>query len=247
MRKIFLLTILSVFLFSCEEDEKASPESAQIVFQFKHLYKSQPLEVRADNNLIYTNEMGNQWNIKSLKYFVSKIIVYKESGEAYDVNMYKFINIPEGVSAAQEYVLKDIPDGTYTKMSFVFGIDSIRNKPFLLENNAENNSMEWPEQIGGGYHFMMMDGVFLNSNNQLSGYGIHLGKNGNQVKFEFPIQFTAAAGKKSNINILMNLDQWYDGLNKVNLNDGYGYIMENDEKQLLFKLNASRVFSIEQQ
>ncbi len=45
----------------------------------------------------------------------------------------------------------------------------------------------------------------------------------------------------------MNVDQWFDGLNKVNLNDGYGYIMESDAKQLLFKQNAeSSVFSIVQ-
>ena len=247
MRKVFTLVLLSVFLFSCEEEEPATVENAQIAFQFKHYFKSQNLEIRADNSLIYTNESLNNWNVKSLKYFISKLIVYKENGEAYDVNMYKFINLSEPNAIASDYILKDIPDGRYTKLSFIFGIDSLRNLPFALENNTENNSMEWPSQLGGGYHFMMMDGVFQNNLNQLSGYGIHLGKPGNQVVLEFPIEFTAKAGSKANIQLNMNIDQWFDGLNKVNLNDGYGYIMDNDDKQLLFKQNAtSSVFSINQ-
>lgn len=247
--RILIVTILfSVFLFSCEEDEQSTLDNSQIAFQFKHYHKNQVVEIRADNNLIYTNEMLNNWNVKSLKYYISKIIVYKESGESYDVNMYKFINLSETNASITDYILKDIPDGRYTKMSFIFGIDSARNLSFALENNSENNSMEWPSQIGGGYHIMMMDGVFQNNQNQLSGYGIHLGKQGNQVKLEFPIEYTAKAGAKATIQINMNVDQWFDGLNVINLNDGYGYIMENDDKQLLFKQNAtSSVFSITQQ
>lgn len=248
MRKIFLLVIFSILIISCEKEEQTALENAQVTFQFKHLYKSQAFEIRSDNQLIYTNELQNNWNVKSLKYYISKIIIYKEDGTAYDVNMYKFINLPEPNTSVPDYILKDVPDGRYTRMSFIFGIDSARNKAFALENTAENNSMEWPTQLGGGYHIMMLDGVYQNNNNQLSGYGIHLGKPGNQVQLEFPIDYTASKGTKANIQIQMSVDQWLDGLNKVNLNDGYGYIMDNDEKQLLFKQNAtSSVFSVIQQ
>lgn len=244
MKVKFLLVLIAVLFFACGEDEKIELENPQISFHFKHYYKSQTLDVRSDNNLIYTNEMGNPWNVKSIKYFISKLIVYKDNGEAYDVNMYKLINPAESNTSYQEYVLKDIPEGHYNKVSFIFGIDSARNKLLGLGNNSEVNSMEWPDPLGGGYHFMMMDGVFKRKDSVLSGYGIHLGKNGNQYKAEFPIDFNASKGANANINILVNIDQWFDGLNKIDLNDGYGYIMESNEKQLLFKQNASRVFSL---
>jgi hypothetical protein len=247
MRKLSILIVASLFLLSCGEDEESKLDNAQISFQFKHFYKTQELEIRADNNLIYTNSANNPWNVKVLKYYISKLSLVNQDGTVYDVNMYKYINPAELEASYTQYLLKDIPNGRYTKLSFIFGIDSARNKPFVLENTSENNSMEWPSQIGGGYHFMMMDGVFRNSNNQLSGYGIHLGKPGNQIKYEFPIDFTAVEGKKSSINIKMSIDQWFDGLNKIDLNDGYGYIMEDDAKQLLFKQNGeSSVFDIEQ-
>lgn len=247
MRVRILLVFFSIVLFSCEDEETVTLENPQINFHFKHQYKNQNLEVRTDNNLIYTNEMGNQWNIKSIKYFISKLTLYKDNGEKYDVNMYKLINPAEPNTAYQEYQLKDIPEGHYTNVSFIYGIDSARNRLLGLGNNSEANSMEWPDVLGGGYHFMMMEGVFLRGDTLLSGYAIHLGKNGNQFKAEFPIDFNAEKGKVANINITASIDQWFDGLNKINLNDGYGYIMENDAKQLLFKQNASRVFSLVQQ
>lgn len=246
MKYKFLLLIFSVLLFSCEEDETTKLDKPSIDFHFKHLYNTQSLIVSTNNTLVYTNNAGNNWNIKTIKYYISKLIIYKDDSIAYDVNMVKLINPAEANSYYQEYTLGDIPAGHYTKMSFIFGVDTSRNKFLGLGNNSEANSMEWPDPLGGGYHFMQMEGVYLNSNNVLSGYAIHLGKNYNQYEAEFPIDFNAKDGAKANINITMNVDQWFDGVNKINLNDGYGYMMDDDAKQLLFKQNASSVFSIEQ-
>lgn len=247
MKAKFLIIILSVVLFACREEEETTLDNPSIKFNFKHLYKEQTLVVSTDNNLLYTTLEGNAWNVKSLKYYVSKLIIYKENGEAYDVNMVKLINPAEPNPAYQEYTLSDIPEGRYTRMSFVFGVDTLRNKFLGLGNTSESNAMEWPGPLGGGYHFMMMEGVFRNDTNALVGYAIHLGKNPNQYYADFPIDVTAQKGKSSTIDIVMNVDQWFDGYNDIDLNDGYGYIMDDDAKQLLFKQNASSVFSIQQQ
>ncbi len=238
--------LLSMFLIACGDDDTITLDKPTINFHFKHLYKTNNIDIRTDNSLVYTNEAGNPWNIKSIKYYISKLIIYKDDSIAYDVNMVKLINPAESNTEYQEYILKDIPAGRYTKMSFIFGVDSTRNKFLGLGNTSEANSMEWPDPLGGGYHFMMMEGVYQNNNNVLSGYAIHLGKNNNQYYAEYPIDFTAKDGAKANINIIMNVDQWFDGINTIDLNDGYGYMMDDDAKQLLFKQNASSVFSIEQ-
>lgn len=246
MKYRFLLLLISVFFFACEENETVKLDKPSINFHFKHLYKSQNLSVQTDNTLVYTNATGNSWNVKSIKYYISKLIIYKDDNTSYDVNMVKLINPAEPNTAYQEFTLGDIPSGHYNRVSFIFGVDSVRNKFLGLGNTSEANSMEWPDPLGGGYHFLMMEGVYLNNINVLSGYAIHLGKNNNQYKAEFPIDITAKDGLKANINISMNVDQWFDGMNKINLNDGYGYMMDDDAKQLLFKQNASSVFSIEQ-
>ena len=246
MRNILLIIFCSICFWSCEEDKPVQLESAKINFHFKHYYKSNALEIRNDNTLVFTNDKGNQWNIKAMKYYISKIVLHSHDGIAYDVNMVKLVNPGETNTSYQEYTLSSIPDGHYTSMSFIFGVDSVRNVFLGLGNTSEANSMEWPDPLGGGYHFMQMEGVYLNNSSVLSGYAIHLGKNNNQFKTSFPIDFSASKGVVSNININMNVDQWFDGLNKIDLNDGYGYMMDDDAKQLLFKQNASSVFSIEQ-
>lgn len=246
------LRILFVFLVSalvsCEEEEVKPAEQRSIRFLFSHYVGSQPLTLRDDNTLRYTNAMGNNYNVKSLRYFISKIIIYNEANEPFDVNMYQLVKVGENSVDPVNFELKNIPNGRYTRMSFVFGVDSARNfSPFGLENNEGNNSMEWPFPLGGGYHFMMLEGVYRNNNGVLAGYAIHLGKNYNQVQQSFPIDVQIEGTKSYDVQIAMNVDQWFDGENKVDLNNGFGYIMEDDAKQLLFKQNAERVFSVLQQ
>lgn len=245
MNKLFFILLLSVSIFSCKEDDASTSESSSIEFNFKHLYKQQTLEIKSDNQLIYNTSTGNDYNVKSLKYYISKIILEKADGTLYDVNMYKLINPAESQNYTR-YTLDNIPSGVYTKLHFTFGIDSTRNVLLGLPNNSETNSMEWPIVLGGGYHFMMLEGVFRKSDSSLSGYAIHLGKTPNQYKASFNVDLDFSVPSTKNIDIIMNIDQWFDGINKINLNDSYGYIMEDSLKQIQFKQNASSVFSIEQ-
>lgn len=244
MKKLFFAMLFSSLLFSCKEEEISS-DTSSVVFNFKHLYKQETLTIRSDNQLTYITNSGNQYNVKSLKYYISKLTLEKSDGSLYDVNMYKLINPAEGTNYTQ-YVLDKVPSGVYKKLHFVFGIDSARNFLLGLPNNSETNSMEWPIVLGGGYHFMMLEGVFKKADSSLSGYAIHLGKSPNQYKASFNIDLNFNAANTRTIDIIMNVDQWFDGINKVNLNDGYEYIMEDSLKQLQFKQNASSVFSIEQ-
>lgn len=245
MKKLFFALILSLSLVSCKDDDKNIAENSTVVFNFKHLYKQESLTIRNDNQLVYNTQTGNAYNVKSLKYYISKLTLEKADGTLYDVNMYKLINPAESENYTQ-YRLENVPSGGYKKLHFVFGIDSTRNVLLGLPNNSETNSMEWPIVLGGGYHFMMLEGVFKKTDSSLSGYAIHLGKSPNQYKASFNIDLDMTVGNTRNIDVIMNVDQWFDGINKVNLNDGYGYIMEDSLKQLQFKQNASSVFSIEQ-
>lgn len=245
MKKLFFALILSLSLISCKDDDENNTQNYTVVFNFKHLYKQENLTIRDDNQLVYNTETGNEYNVKSLKYYISKLTLEKADGTLYDVNMYKLVNPAAGENYTQ-YKLENVPSAVYKKLHFVFGIDSSRNVLLGLPNNSETNSMEWPIVLGGGYHFMMLEGVFKKADSNLSGYAIHLGKSPNQYKASFNIDLDMSISNTRTIDIIMNVDQWFDGVNKVNLNDGYGYIMEDSLKQLQFKQNASSVFSIEQ-
>lgn len=250
MRKLLLILFITTLVQGCKDKgtETPSPVTAggEIRFNFRHYYKGQAMEF-SGHSTSYTNEAGNPYSVQSLKYFISKLVLYKANGESYDVNMYKLVNAGEtSADTFKYYVLKNIPEGTYTRLSFVFGVDTARNKfPFGLVNNSSNNSMEWPYVLGGGYHFMMYEGLYRTEGDTLRGFGIHLGKNPNQAYIEFDdLDIQVARSSSQEMNIEMNIDKWFDGVNIIDLNDGYGYIMEDDAKQLLFKQNAAGVFKL---
>jgi hypothetical protein len=48
----------------------------------------------------------------------------------------------------------------------------------------------------------------------------------------------------SSITFQANIEQWFNGINKINLNDGCGYMMEDQQKQLLLKQNGVGVFTL---
>jgi len=108
--------------------------------------------------------------------------------------------------------------------------------------------MEWPFTLGGGYHFMILEGLVndTSASRPIIGYAIHLGKNHNQFYANFPIDIRIDGKTTPTIDIVMNVDQWFNGKNQIFLNKDYGYIMEDDAKQLEFKENAASVFSIVQ-
>ncbi len=242
MKVQLFLVFLFFSLAGCTWGNQNTNGTLQVKFQ--HTFQNSTLLISDNNQLIYTTASGNKFNIKNLKYYISKLTLYQANGVKYDVNMVKLINPMEANVNYQNYTLNNIPEGKYTKISFQFGVDSARNTfPFGLPNNSENNAMEWPYTLGGGYHFMMMEGVFQNTSNDTVGYAIHLGKTPNQFYNEYPVDLNVN-GNDLSITFQANIEQWFNGINQINLNDGFGYMMEDQQKQLLFKQNGVSVFTL---
>lgn len=242
--KAYYFLILSLFILSCHK-EKDNPEPVQggsITFNFRHLVEGESLQLSNDG-FPYTNAAGNPYRITTLKYYISKLSLYNSEGQVYDVNMYKLINFVQNTETIT-YQLSGIPSGTYTKVSFLFGIDSARNILFGLGNNPQDNEMEWPFFMGGGYHFMKMEGAYRHSEDTTRGYAIHLGRTPNQALITFTNLSIKVDNNSQEWNIDVNIDKWFDGPNVINLKDGYASIMEDSMKQALFKQNAQTVFNL---
>ena len=68
--------------------------------------------------------------------------------------------------------------------------------------------MAWPDVMGGGYHFMKLEGHFKKPADQPAGYAMHLGDNGYQVDLSFPIEFEITT---EGITLVADIDamQWF--------------------------------------
>ena len=142
---------------SCKNNEPGVEKAAgHISFSFTHLLDGLPLEKDA---MKYMNVAGNQYEINQVMYFISDVTLYKSDGTKKMISdwteiYYVDIDIPETLKWD---VYDDIASGTYDSISFVFGITEGKNKSFMFVNPPEVNMM-WPDILGGGYHYMMING-----------------------------------------------------------------------------------------
>ena len=250
-------------IFSCKKtQEKATvAETGHINFLFTHNVDDQPLNT---DTMMYINAAGNLYEVNQLMYFISDVKLYKSDGTIKVIDDWKNINyvdihIP---STLTWNVYDSITVGAYDSISFTFGINAEKNKSFMFVNHPESN-MAWPDMLGGGYHYMMLNGKWQDSINQIENFNFHLGigqlykSNAtncvdsiyayvqNYFNVSLPnSSFTITEGTTRNIEIIMNIDSWFKTPHIYNHNYWGGNIMQIQPAMQMIKENGYDVFSV---
>ena len=192
------------------------------------------------NEMIYTNQDDN-YSIQTLRYLISDIYIHIENGDSTLIDEVHFIDlsIPESLTLN----IPEIPNETYISISFNMGLNSNKNITNLFLNENFFPSFAWPEFLGGGYHYMQLEGDI---NTVFNGYATHTGgTNGIDYSFNkiFPIMIDSQSDSP-NIHINMELANWYKNPHIYNLTtDG---IMGDPNSQLILKDNGIEdVFSVD--
>ena len=144
---------------------------------------------------------------------------------------------------------ESVATGDYTGISFIYGFneeDNV-NGAYPDLNAADWN---WPTMLGGGYHFMQMDGNFDDSNGASQPYNFHNGTarvsdgifEQNFISFDFDQNFTIAGDVT--IEIAMDISEWYKNPLTWDLNDRSVNLMMNYLAQKDMQRNGATVFSI---
>ena len=252
-----LVLIFVLVLSSCKKsDNPSTPETdtGKIVFHFAHYVDGQPLE---KDTMKYVNEAGNPYEINEVKYFISEVTLHKNDGSDFVIDDMKDIDYVDiDIASTLTWNVYDaIPTGTYDSISFRFGIASANNHSFMFVNDPEKNMM-WPDILGGGYHYMMLNGKWENASSQIAGLNCHLGIgriiNGSDTTFtdnSFVVSlpsssFSLTKGQTKEIQIIMNIESWFKTPNTYNHNVYGGDIMENQEAMRKIAQNGFDVFSI---
>ena len=258
MKKLLLIVMLlmAMLAMSCNKPESDGRLSVNVG------YSVNGKELTTDT-LCYRNEAGNEFMITEIQWFISKLELQNERGEwialehlnvgtansdATNRIFYIDTNIPE----SQTLATKPIPIGKYTALRFVFGLDEEFNKTGLFSDPPEAN-MFWPEPLGGGYHYMKLNGRFMNAENELVPLNVHLGigQNDSQTKFihnhftvELPIDLTISENTDNQLSLCMIIDNWFRSPNLYNFNEWGSAIMQNQAAQQTLKENGHDVFVI---
>lgn len=179
---ISLLLIAFVLLFtfqSCNKDKKSDfdpNEKGKLVLHFDNRAGAADLVL---NTTTYTNALGQDFNISLFQYYISNIVLLNSDGSKYTVPQNNsYFLIKESNAATAEVVLNDIPEGNYSGVSFVIGVDSTRNtlpvgdRTGVLDPTAGGQGMYW--SWNSGYIFVKMEGNYDSASVQRP-YKYHIG------------------------------------------------------------------------
>lgn len=253
-------TLLILVVAACHDKPDPPPPTGKISFDFIHLLDGNPLETDV---MKYVNAAGNPYEINQLMYFVSDVALYKSDGTVKMISdwtdiHYVDIDMPETL---KWNVSDDIPSGAYDSITFVFGISAEKNKLYRFLDPPEVNMM-WPDILGGGYHYLMMNGKWRDSQDVVNNFGFHLGigqlYRSNVIDTDSiyafvqnffivslpAAQFVIEENKTRQVEIIMNIESWFETPHIYDHSFWGGMIMQNQPAMLMAKENGFDVFSV---
>jgi hypothetical protein len=239
MKNSFAFLGFLMFLFSsCTHEE----ESIRISINFTHHWNGVALSIEDLNELKFVNESGQNISIEKLRYLISEVSLM-------GYNNYQLINFTENTGTS--IVISDFTKGTYA-LTFRFGLSDENNIDGIYKDlNSVNFGV--PGMLGGGYHYMQFDGKYLNNNQEETGFNYHAIRavdktDSNNLKFEdtsFEIDLgSVAIINNTEIEIKMNLAEWFKNPNIWDLNKLNTVLMPNFEAQKMMRDNGKTVFSL---
>jgi hypothetical protein len=248
--KFFIVFIACFFIvFSCKKEKYGSIELC-----FTHTADEAPVLI---NELIYTNAAGNRYQVNEIKYFISKICLIDYDGNSIEIKQNNGIHYVDcSIKNTLRWKIDEIPQKHYHGISFVFGLDEADNKSYRFVNPPESN-FAWPEFLGGGYHYMQINGKFRNKDGEIQNLNIHTGigqmynenneitqfvHNYFTVTLDYP--FFVYADNTLSLTLNMEIQHWFSIPYLYNF-DMYGSgIMQNQWAQELLKANGWNVFDL---
>jgi hypothetical protein len=146
---LFLLGVLGVLITSCNKDMKEG--SAEI--HFNHFFKQNIF--KADTSTTHVLDNGEELIFSRFQYYISNIRLKKENGEWWEEeNSYHIVNARMVNPVIN---LSAIPEGSYTSLEYIVGVDSVRNFSGAQDGAlSPSNEMFWSWNTG--YIFLMSEG-----------------------------------------------------------------------------------------
>ena len=258
MKKTIVLILALVAMMSTSCTKPVGYGNIDI--QISHTVNGNPLTI---DSLCYVNEAGEQFLITEIQWFISRITLmddqgnvyllgHREMGTSFETPQEKIFYIDTNIPESLTLETAPLPSGHYTSLSFTFGLNQEDNQTGLFSDPPERD-MFWPEPLGGGYHYMKLNGKYLDQNGMLHPMNIHLGIGQNEDHTEFfqnyftvelPLDLDLEADATNVIHLDMNIDNWFRNPHTYSITAFGSAIMQNQEAQRILKENGHDVFSI---
>ena len=243
-RHLLFILAISLLMFSCRE-----PKSGELRIEIDYSVNGQDIEV---DKLQYHNEAGNTFLITEIQWFISRIQLQNDHDEWIDFTTEDNIfYIDTDITSSHLIKTTTLAVGHYKALRFTFGLNEEDNRSFRFVNPPESN-MFWPEHMGGGYHYMKLNGKYQNEDSILAPMNIHLGIGQNSDFSEFfhnyfvveqPLDVVITENDIT-LKLTMIVDNWFRSPHTYDICEWGSAIMQNQEAQNVLKENGHDVFII---
>ena len=246
MKNFLYFIVLTFFLASCSKDNSQPPRNdSGINIHFTHSVNGENFEELDPSccGLPHKNAAGQDYSVMLLKYIISDIKLYRESGDHLTVKDMHFIDLDDSRSAS---INLDSDEYEFVAISFTMGLKNENNSSYqyINYNNTFEGVMAWPEMMGGGYHYMKMEGKFDNDStfyNTHTGALAMSGMDRMDHSHDFFLDLNPSNSSESlHISINMEINNWYNNPVYTLVSDG---IMGNMQAQMDLQANCHDVFS----
>ncbi|PVW14125.1 MbnP family protein [Marixanthomonas spongiae] len=251
MKKHILLVVAALVLVACKDVDEAAVlnPNRNVTFNFTQNWEGDEITNADYQTTEYTNAHGETMTISKLRYLISDIAFTDENGDSTIIKGYNLVNAREATNT-QYKPAKKIQEGTYT-LSFTFG--------FEKEDNIDGaypdlTSADWnvPEDLGGGYHFMQLEGTFIDNTGTVAPYLYHTIRAANKTDDALELQDTSFEVDLGTVTvkegvvyeIKMDVAEWFKNPNEWDLNELNSNLMGNFGAQLKMSENGRTVFSL---
>lgn len=152
-----------LFITSCNKEEFNVNDKGNLVIEFDNVVGDKDLQL---NTGTYVNAAGETFSVSLFQYYISNIKFKTEDGREYVVPQdQSYFMIQEHKAHTHSITIPNVPAGNYTEMSFIIGVDSLRNtmdpsqRTGVLDvaNYTGEEKMYW--SWNSGYIFVKIEGT----------------------------------------------------------------------------------------
>lgn len=224
MKKLLSLTmlLLLIFAYGCKRKDDPKPivpTAPSLKLSFKNFVGNDTLSL---NKEWYQNANGDSFSVTMYKYYISNIVLTKDDGSQFiDTNGYYLINSTDAASKVID--IKNITAGSYTKIQFLVGVDSLRNV-----SGAQTGALDpffgmfW--DWNSGYIMAKLEGNSPQSPNLSKQFVYHVGGFTGEnnvlktIQLTLPQKATVVSNSSSIIEIKSDVLEWFKSPTTISIN-----------------------------
>lgn len=163
------IQLISAVLLLIANTAIAQHSKRMLSIAFMHYVDDAILQL---DTVAYKNDLGQSFQITKFKYYITNIQLINVNGEQYSCRG-SFL-IDEDYPESKTIVLNEIPEGSYTKLSFLLGVDSAHNCSGAQSGDLDPaKGMFWVWNTG--YIFLKIEGKTSASTAPANLFEYHIG------------------------------------------------------------------------